>query len=447
MCGIAAGQGVEEKPTDELCAVGKASKVKGKGPWTWTCAKGKKKTSCEAPKLVDAVCGKANGSIRKGTPTTDLCKTGTPTAIQGEGPWLWSCVGSGGGISVSCSSAPQMQRRADGACGLAASTTMMTAPKFGLCDSGNPSSVNGQGPWTWTCSGINGGKDSSCVTQKTSSNAPPAPAAPVVAAAPGGVVNGLCGTSNGAAVASQPLEGLCDAGTATPITGTGPWSWTCAGSIGGVTVSCTALSQSATPNTGIASPLSPQPLQETAPKLPASSFPAAAPTPSAVPSAPKLEKTEALPSGTEPTLPEEAKPLPPPPVSEALPPAPALKSQGQGLGTDVAPLSNTSFALDEDLATVPFDRGEENIDPAELPTLDKLADVLVNNGNIRITLTSYANANGASPREARRMSLTRALAVRDYLTAKGVVSSRIDVRALGSNVPSGDTDRIDVKVE
>jgi outer membrane protein OmpA-like peptidoglycan-associated protein len=78
--------------------------------------------------------------------------------------------------------------------------------------------------------------------------------------------------------------------------------------------------------------------------------------------------------------------------------------------------------------------------------LDKLASVLQSNGGVRITLTAYAAVgDSTSPREARRMSLTRALAVRDYLTSKGISSSRIDVRALGANVPSGDPDRVDVK--
>ena len=58
---------------------------------------------------------------------------------------------------------------------------------------------------------------------------------------------------------------------------------------------------------------------------------------------------------------------------------------------------------------------------------------------MRITLTAYADtANNTSAREARRLSLSRALTIRDYLTAKGISSGRIDVRALGANVPSGD---------
>jgi outer membrane protein OmpA-like peptidoglycan-associated protein len=68
--------------------------------------------------------------------------------------------------------------------------------------------------------------------------------------------------------------------------------------------------------------------------------------------------------------------------------------------------------------------------------------------NLRITLTAYAESDSnTSPRDARRLSLTRALTVRDYLTNKGISSSRIDVRALGVNYTSGDGDRVDVTAE
>lgn len=51
---------------------------------------------------------------------------------------------------------------------------------------------------------------------------------------------GSCGSSNGLALASAPVSGLCSAGTASAVSGTGPWSWTCAGSGGGSTASCGA---------------------------------------------------------------------------------------------------------------------------------------------------------------------------------------------------------------
>jgi hypothetical protein len=53
-------------------------------------------------------------------------------------------------------------------------------------------------------------------------------------------VNGVCGTSNGTTVATAPSTGLCSVGTASAVAGTGPWTWSCAGSGGGTTASCSA---------------------------------------------------------------------------------------------------------------------------------------------------------------------------------------------------------------
>ncbi|HSU07521.1 MAG TPA: hypothetical protein VLI93_18300, partial [Acetobacteraceae bacterium] len=39
---------------------------------------------------------------------------------------------------------------------------------------------------------------------------------------------------------SAPETGLCSAGTASKVSGSGPWTWTCAGSLGGTTASCQA---------------------------------------------------------------------------------------------------------------------------------------------------------------------------------------------------------------
>lgn len=55
-----------------------------------------------------------------------------------------------------------------------------------------------------------------------------------------GVIPGSCGPSSGLALSSAPVIGLCSAGTASAVSGTGPWSWTCAGSGGGSTASCSA---------------------------------------------------------------------------------------------------------------------------------------------------------------------------------------------------------------
>lgn len=70
----------------------------------------------------------------------------------------------------------------------------------------------------------------------------------------GGAIPGLCGSSNGLSMPSAPVTGLCSAGTASAVTGTGPWSWTCAGSGGGSTANCGATLLEV-PSTGNASAL------------------------------------------------------------------------------------------------------------------------------------------------------------------------------------------------
>jgi hypothetical protein len=52
-------------------------------------------------------------------------------------------------------------------------------------------------------------------------------------------VNGACGPANGTTSSVAPSGALCSAGTASAVTGTGPWTWGCTGSDGGTTSSCT----------------------------------------------------------------------------------------------------------------------------------------------------------------------------------------------------------------
>ena len=520
-CGSAADKGALDAPSDDLCAASaKASVVHGKGPWNWTCQKGKAKASCSAPKLIDAACGIANGSTQHSAPLANLCREGTATAVQGDGPWLWSCVGSGGGVSVSCSAASQALVRVDGACGVAASSPSPTTPTVNLCDGGVPSHVYGEGPWTWTCSGMNGGIASSCSTQR---NVPPPPAPP------GAVVNGLCGSSNGRAMALQPIEDLCDSGTATSVSGDGPWNWNCLGQNSGMTVSCTALLLPPSPITGVCGAASgvptlttpksglcsagissavsgkgpwtwscsgtygggavacvapmagsnaplpslvtpsneapaPQPAAVSGvtksglvtPRLPTGSLPPVhtgsmppapgnfqAPKASAVPASPAVEGIELESGSAEPELPADAEPVSPPPVRDTIKPTPALKATG--FDHNGEPVTAGRFTLDEEISVLSFEAGSDNIGTDELAKLDKLVNVLRAHGTVHITLTAYADSANSSPRDARRLSLSRALAVRDYLTNKGISSARVDVRALGANVPSGEPDRIDIK--
>lgn len=66
----------------------------------------------------------------------------------------------------------------------------------------------------------------------------------------------------------------------------------------------------------------------------------------------------------------------------------------------------------------------------------------------RLEIASYANSGDGSAAGARRLSLKRALAVREVLLGQGVAATRMDVRALGgSGGGSGDPNRLELTVE
>jgi hypothetical protein len=55
------------------------------------------------------------------------------------------------------------------------------------------------------------------------------------------VINGACGPADNATLSTAPTSGLCSAGAATAVTGTGPWNWGCLGQGGGTNAICQAL--------------------------------------------------------------------------------------------------------------------------------------------------------------------------------------------------------------
>jgi uncharacterized repeat protein (TIGR02543 family) len=62
---------------------------------------------------------------------------------------------------------------------------------------------------------------------------------------------GACGSSNGLSLIIAPTSNLCNSGTATTVTGSGPWNWFCTGS--NSAASCSANIQTWTINTGYTS--------------------------------------------------------------------------------------------------------------------------------------------------------------------------------------------------
>jgi alpha-tubulin suppressor-like RCC1 family protein len=71
-------------------------------------------------------------------------------------------------------------------------------------------------------------------------------------------VNGACGAAHGVCFSEKPTSGLCATGTASYVSGSGPWFWECYGSNGGDDVSCHADVVASTNSNYQAHPLTPQ---------------------------------------------------------------------------------------------------------------------------------------------------------------------------------------------
>ncbi len=174
----------------------------------------------------DGVCGPSNGQLSLTTPV-ELCAAGVPGPVVGNGPWSWTCVGTEGGATVNCSAPKYLL---NGVCGSANGAVMPSAPTSNLCVRGAASAVIGVGPWTWTCAGEEPGAEAAnCKAfkyeQPLSVNE---------------AVNGSCGTSHNATLIAAPTTNLCATGSPSAVTGEGPWTWNCVGAHGGTTANCTA---------------------------------------------------------------------------------------------------------------------------------------------------------------------------------------------------------------
>ena len=176
------------------------------------------------------------------------------------------------------------------------------------------------------------------------------------------------------------------------------------------------------------------PAKQAAPTIPfsfgedsgtAPSAPAGNPEPEAAASTHET-KTASLPP--KPEVPKPA-PLPAKPVKVAVHPK----------GDEHAGMTKRGAVL--------FAKGVSNPSPQQFDGLKLLAgdvSTALESGASRVQLEAYGGAPGDKSSDARRLSLKRALAVRQLLIDNGIPSNRIDVRAMGGADDKGPNDRVDV---
>ena len=133
-------------------------------------------------------------------------------------------------------------------------------------------------------------------------------------------------------------------------------------------------------------------------------------------------------------------------VVVALPPKleQAQPSEAQSSVASLPP--PTGQLTDGDSMRIVFENDSSKLPSDVREALKGLSDRLNQQENLRLQLLAYAGDTDTSASAARRLSLSRALAVRSYLIENGVRSTRIDVRALGNKSTEKVTERVDITV-
>ncbi|MBT4166560.1 MAG: OmpA family protein, partial [Rhodospirillaceae bacterium] len=201
----------------------------------------------------------------------------------------------------------------------------------------------------------------------------------------------------------------------------------------------------------------------TAPKAPIQEItPPKAPAPRAVlPKAPMAKASQPKKAATR-TL---APPPPPPPPPAAVMPMTPKAAPASTASTKPVPKSAAApvkaaakpqikpqakrqqlAALTpsgDSLLQVRFRAGSSALTRGDEDLLKTMADKVAAT-EARLQLKAYAEGSGNDTSKARRLSLSRALAVRSFLIENGLRSTRIDVRALGIARDGGAPDRVDI---
>jgi len=108
----------------------------------------------------------------------------------------------------------------------------------------------------------------------------------------------------------------------------------------------------------------------------------------------------------------------------------------QGTGVEVTQTADNQLKLNVP-SDVSFDTGRADIKPAFSPILTKFAQTLSENPATTVRIIGHTDSTGSDAINDP-LSVNRAVAVRNYLTARGVASNRIAIDGRGSREPIAD---------
>ncbi len=167
---------------------------------------------CRANKVIPGECGYASGGTYTSSPLAadSLCATGSPSGVTGDGtstaPWSWRCTGINGGANANCSANLCLPPE-DGVCN---NTTRNSCASGDLSNAGENATH-----YTWQCNGRYGGANATnCSRVKNTTT-------------------GVC---------NETVENGCTSGTLNNTADSGThFLWQCLGSEGGASDNCDML--------------------------------------------------------------------------------------------------------------------------------------------------------------------------------------------------------------
>ena len=105
-------------------------------------------------------------------------------------------------------------------------------------------------------------------------------------------------------------------------------------------------------------------------------------------------------------------------------------------GIDVSRICQRAFS-GFDVGAINFEESSIDFRSSAYPRLDRLLALAIACGDTRLSITGHTDATGSEARN-QRLSLQRANAVRDYLVAGGVDSTRLQIVGAGALHPIAD---------
>lgn len=169
--------------------------------------------------------------------------------------------------------------------------------------------------------------------------------------------------------------------------------------------------------------------------------PAPAPAPSGAPAPPTAPAQPAPPPATIGAAPPPVAEIPP--VQAPAPPANAAPPAPPPIAANAA----TTAAATPAGLRLTFSKDQSDLSPDSVTSIKQFVQSAPHTDTITYNVLAYATGDPDDPSVARRMSLSRAIAVRSALMADGVSSSRIYLRALGSQPEDkGSPDRVEINV-